>query len=89
MTTERKDYGFQINECRTEIDRSTRYVLATAAHGQIDLGLTTSGEAVIEPREPDHYYDWELMHAAMEYVTVGEPYDRVRFNRHLFMNSNS
>ena len=85
MTTERKDYGFQINECRTEVDRSTRYVLDTTAHGQIDLGLTTSGTAFIEPREADSYYDWELRHAAMEYVTVGEPAERAQFNRALFI----
>ena len=85
MTSKRKNYGFQINECRTEVNHTTRYVLDTAAHGQIDLGLTTSGEAYIEPREADSYYDWELIHAAMEFVTVGEPAERDQFNRALFI----
>jgi hypothetical protein len=78
--TKRKNYGFEITDVRTEADQCTRYVLDTARHGRIDLGLTTSGTAFIEPREADSYYDWELMHAAMEYVTVGEPVQRHQFN---------
>jgi len=80
MITSRKDYGFEITDVRTEGDQSTRYVLDTTRHGRIDLGLTTSGTAFIEPREADSYYDWELMHAAMEFVTVGEPVQRHQFN---------